>query len=60
MQVTRKLFSYWASGISGLSNVTLIFNTSTIPQVQGDAVSPSLEFNTQWLLDEAYWVFIPL
>ena len=59
-QVIRNLFSYWASSISGLSNVTLLFANSNAPSAGGDALVYSLDFDTQSALDEFFWAFVPV
>jgi hypothetical protein len=60
LQVIRNLFSYWAESISGLNNVVIVFAPSNEPQTDGDALILSLEFDTQFLADEFFWLFVPV
>jgi hypothetical protein len=60
LQVIRNLFSYWAESISGLNNVVIVFAPSNEPQTDGDALILSLQFDTQFLADEFFWLFVPV
>ncbi|HEV8604724.1 MAG TPA: calcium-binding protein [Tepidisphaeraceae bacterium] len=60
LQVIKNLFSYWAESISGLNDLTLLFAPSNEPITNGDALIYSLQFDTQWALDEFFWVFVPV